>query len=35
MQIWCTYGNKRKIETRNVVQLIVATTFTTLTNIKV
>jgi hypothetical protein len=33
-QIWCTYGNKKKIETRNVVHLMVATTFIVLVNMK-
>jgi hypothetical protein len=27
MKIWCTYGDKRKIETRNVVHLMAATMF--------
>jgi len=36
MKIWCTYGDsdKRKSETRNVVHLMVATIFVTLTNIR-
>jgi hypothetical protein len=34
MQIWCIYGNKRKIETRNVMHLMAATIFIALPNMK-
>jgi len=34
MQIWCTYGDKRKIETRNVVHLMAATIFIALPNMR-
>jgi hypothetical protein len=29
MKIWCTYGDKRNIETRNVEHLMAATIFAT------
>lgn len=32
MQIWCTYGDKRKIETRNVGHFMAATIFIALPN---
>jgi hypothetical protein len=34
MQIWCTYGDKRKIETRNAVHLMDVTIFIALSNMK-
>jgi hypothetical protein len=34
MQIWCTYGDKRKIDTRNVVHLMAATKFIALPNMR-
>jgi hypothetical protein len=34
MQIWCTYGDNKEIERRNVVHLMASTIFVALANMK-